>query len=166
MNRKIKIAFMLLLLSFMNNCIKEYELPNHYKGYALLQTEGTGIDGVVLFTFYPLPNINDELMKDKIDYNRFLTNKCITIITTPIEPYLEVRQELFDKKWRKTDDIILVKVNYEIVETYWKQYTYIDTKEIKINKKKTLLKTLFSTVKLIVQVNFYINLPIWKFSKK
>lgn len=124
--------FTLLLLISISSCKKEFELPLYYNGYALLQTKGTGIDGVVLFTIYPLPNLNNELLKNKIDYRKLLKNKSLTIITTPIEPYLKVRQELFDKKWRKTNDFILIKIDYEILETNWKQYTNLEINEIKL----------------------------------
>lgn len=136
---KLKIATIiitsLLLISISSRCKKEFELPSYYNGYALLQTEGTGIDGVILFTIYPLPNLNNELIKSKINYSKFLKDKSLTLITTPIEPYLEVRQELFDKKWIEINDVILIKIDYEISETYWKQYTNTKINKIKIENE-------------------------------
>lgn len=129
------IIALLLLIPISIGCKKEFELPLYYNGYALLQTEGTGIDGVVLFTIYPLPTLNDEIIRSKINYSKFLKDKSLTIITTPNEPYLEVRQELFEKKWREINDVILIKIDYEILETYWKHYTNTEINEIKIENE-------------------------------
>lgn len=120
---------------FLNSCKKEFQLPINYNGFAILQTKDLPDDGVNLYTFYLLPKLEKKHPEKKINYDRLLVDKSITFIFTQGTHYLKYKRELYKRDWQHDEDLILVKLNYNILIPEWKEYTKISSKKITIENK-------------------------------
>jgi len=130
---------LVMVLTVFYSCKKDFEIPFQYDGYAILQTESLPDDGVDLYTFYFLPNVNEKLSKDKINYNRQLMDKSITFPLSQSTRYLKYKRELNGRDWDQNEDLILVKVSYSMLVPDWKMYIDIRSKKITIENKDYLV---------------------------
>lgn len=119
--------YIFLLISFIIvSCESETHIPMRYNGYAILQIEKLPDDGVYDYTFYPFLKQKFETINDEFDVSIIFPDKGITFVFPPNSNFLEYGIELKEKGWNREDYLILVKVNYEIVNDDW--MTYIDIK--------------------------------------
>lgn len=134
--KAINIRLLFLILIFLIGCKKQkkIEVPIHYVGYAILQTRDLPDDGGDLFTFYFLPDLKGNYLSKETNLNREISDKSITFIFPQGNEYTEYKIKLNETGWNKTnEDLILVKLNYNLLVPDWKDYTDIRSKRIKIN---------------------------------
>lgn len=130
-----KLIIFIISFFIINSCKKEFEIPFQYEGYAILQTKDLIDDGVDLYTFTLLPKLNKVNINEKINFDRQLSNKSVSFLLPPHEEFLLYKLELNKKKWNNDEDLILVKVDYEMLNPKWMEYVKIKSKKISVENK-------------------------------
>lgn len=134
--RKINNWYLFLTLIMLISCNKEIDIqiPAHYEGYALLQTKNLPDDGADLFTFYFLPYLKENHLFEKTSFNQEVSNKAITFIFPQGNEYTDFKIRLITTGWDETDeDLILVKLSYNMLVSDWGKYTNVTPRILKIN---------------------------------
>lgn len=130
-----KLIIFIISFFIISGCKKEFEIPFQYDGYAILQTKDLLDDGVDLYSFTLLPKLNKDNIKEKLNFDRQLSNKSVSFLLPQHEEFLLYKLELNKTSWNNDEDLILVKVSYEMLNPKWMEYVKIESKKITIENK-------------------------------
>lgn len=121
----------LTVITICHNCKNEDKIPLQYVvGYAILKTKDLPYDGGDYYTFYLLPK-QKKGSKVTVD-----SDKSITFIFTQGNEFIEYKRNINEKGWINDGDLILVKVDYEMLTSDWMEYIATNSTSININGKE------------------------------
>lgn len=124
-------CIILFIFTFVLSCKNENKLPTNYEGFAILKTKRLAHDGMGLYTFILLPQIENEK-----DFGNQVPSQSITFLFTESKDFLEYKRQLNRKGWDTNENLILVKVTYQLLNSEWIDEVTTNTFSILLDGKE------------------------------